>query len=197
MRTTIQLNDQLLLEAKQHAAQTGRTLKAVIEDALREALARTEATRPQTRVSLKTFKGRGVQPGVDFGRYFVPPRPDGAGWWYCLTSMSCSTPIARKIPDHPAYRDWLEELIHSPQALRSNRSRGVQLSSASPPTSRIFDPAQPAGHSADFCRPNSRSSQSRSYRSRSPPLGDIYPALPTGAVQGESGTGRVLGCSSH
>lgn len=65
MRTTIQLDDQLLLEAKQYAAQTGRTLKAVIEDALREALARTEVTRPQTRVSLKTFKGRGLQPGVD------------------------------------------------------------------------------------------------------------------------------------
>ena len=65
MRTTIQLDDQLLLEAKQYAAQTGRTLKAVIEDALREALARTETTRPQTRVSLKTFKGRGLQPGVD------------------------------------------------------------------------------------------------------------------------------------
>ena len=65
MRTTIQLDDQLLLEAKKYAAQTGRTLKAVIEDALREALARTEATRPQTRVPLKTFKGRGMQSGVD------------------------------------------------------------------------------------------------------------------------------------
>lgn len=65
MKTTIQLDDQLLSEAKQHAAQTGRTLKAVIEDALREVLARTEATRPQARVPLQTFKGRGVQRGVD------------------------------------------------------------------------------------------------------------------------------------
>ena len=65
MKTTIQLDDQLLLEAKKHAAQTGRTLNTVIEDALREALARTEVTRPQTRIPLKTFKGRGVQPGVD------------------------------------------------------------------------------------------------------------------------------------
>ncbi|MDE2811090.1 MAG: DUF2191 domain-containing protein [Gemmatimonadota bacterium] len=65
MKTTIQLDDQLLLEAKKHAAQTGRTLKAVIEDALREALTRTEASRSQTRVPLKTFKGRGVQSGVD------------------------------------------------------------------------------------------------------------------------------------
>ena len=61
MRTTIQLDDQLLAEAKQRAAQTGRTLKAMIEDALREALAHTEATRPQVCVP----KGRGVQPGVD------------------------------------------------------------------------------------------------------------------------------------
>ena len=65
MKTTIQLDDQLLLEAKKHATQTGRTLKAVVEDALREALVRTETTRPQTRISLQTFKGRGVQPGVD------------------------------------------------------------------------------------------------------------------------------------
>ena len=65
MKTTIQLDDQLLLEAKKHAAQTGRTLNTVIEDALREALARTETTRSQTHVPLKTFKGRGVQSGVD------------------------------------------------------------------------------------------------------------------------------------
>ena len=65
MKTTIQLDDQLLAEAKQRAAQTGRTLKAVIEDALRETLARTESPQAQVRVSLKTFKGRGSQPGVD------------------------------------------------------------------------------------------------------------------------------------
>ena len=65
MRTTIQLDDQLLAEAKQRAAQSGRTLKAVIEDALREALARRDHPGPATRVRLRTFKGRGLQPGVD------------------------------------------------------------------------------------------------------------------------------------
>ena len=65
MRTTIQLDDQLLSEAKQHAAKTGRTLKALIEDALRETLARKETVGPGARVRLKTFKGRGVQSGVD------------------------------------------------------------------------------------------------------------------------------------
>ena len=64
MRMTILLDNQLLSEAKKHAAQTGRTLKAVIEDALREYLAHTDAYRLQARVSLKTFKGRGVQSGV-------------------------------------------------------------------------------------------------------------------------------------
>ena len=64
MGTTIQLDDQLLSEAKHHAARTGRTLNAVIEDALREALARTKRPAPRARVHL-TFKGRGVQPGVD------------------------------------------------------------------------------------------------------------------------------------
>ena len=59
------MDDQLLMEAKQRAAQTGRTLKAVIEDALREALARPDSSPLQPRVRLKTFKGRGLQPGVD------------------------------------------------------------------------------------------------------------------------------------
>ena len=59
------MDDQLLMEAKQRAAQTGRTLQAVIEDALREALARPDTPPKQSRVRLKTFKGRGLQPGVD------------------------------------------------------------------------------------------------------------------------------------
>jgi Arc/MetJ family transcription regulator len=65
MRTTIQLDDQLLTEAKGWAAQSGRTLKAVIEDALREALARRNAPQFSARVHLKTFRGQGVLPGVD------------------------------------------------------------------------------------------------------------------------------------
>ncbi len=40
MRTTVRLDDQLLLEVRRWAADTGRTITAVIEDALREVLAR-------------------------------------------------------------------------------------------------------------------------------------------------------------
>jgi hypothetical protein len=38
MRTTLQLDDALISEAKVVAARTGRTLSQVIEDALRQAL---------------------------------------------------------------------------------------------------------------------------------------------------------------
>jgi len=65
VRTTIRLDEQLLREAKEVAAQSGRTLTGLIEDALREALARRRAVAARKRVTLPTFKGRGLQPGVD------------------------------------------------------------------------------------------------------------------------------------
>ena len=39
MRTTIRMDDHLLSEVKQFAARTGKTLTAVIEEAVRETLA--------------------------------------------------------------------------------------------------------------------------------------------------------------
>ncbi len=65
MRTTIRLDDALLRKTRALAAQTGRTLTAVIEDALREALARQRNRQEQPGISLPTFKGNGLQPGVD------------------------------------------------------------------------------------------------------------------------------------
>jgi hypothetical protein len=65
VRTTIRLDDHLLREAKRHAARTGRTLTAVIEDALRDLLARSRQGSPRERVQLPTFPGQGVRPGVD------------------------------------------------------------------------------------------------------------------------------------
>jgi len=65
MRTTIRLNERLLAEAKQLAARTGRTLTAVIEDALRRALNDAKPSRPSARPKMPTFRGSGLQPGVD------------------------------------------------------------------------------------------------------------------------------------
>jgi hypothetical protein len=65
MRTTIRVNDHLLSEAKKFAAETGRSLTALIEDALREVLARRKKRPSMGRLKLTTFKGKGLQPGVD------------------------------------------------------------------------------------------------------------------------------------
>ena len=65
MRTTIRLDDQLLARAKKLAAETGRTLTGVIEDALREVLARRQPPRRRRPVRLTTFGGPGLRPGVD------------------------------------------------------------------------------------------------------------------------------------
>lgn len=65
MRTTIRLNDELLKSAKRYAYETGRTLTAVIEDALRRVLSQRPGKGRRTRVKLTTVKGHGVRPGID------------------------------------------------------------------------------------------------------------------------------------
>ena len=63
----MRLDEQLLTAAKKRAAETGRTLTSLLEEALRESLQRQPATsraRPR-KVILKTVDGTGVRPGVD------------------------------------------------------------------------------------------------------------------------------------
>lgn len=63
MRTTLELDDELVVQAKISAARSGRTLSQVIEDALRQAFAaRAEPARP--RVQVPTSPGRPL-PGVN------------------------------------------------------------------------------------------------------------------------------------
>ncbi len=64
MRTTVRLNDQLLRDAKKAAAESGRTLTALIEDALREKLSQRAQTAERKRVRLLTVPG-GPLPEVD------------------------------------------------------------------------------------------------------------------------------------
>lgn len=64
MRTTINIDDHLFTELKSIAADTGKTLTAVIHDALRESLVRRGTTK-RPAVDLPLFHGTGVMPGVD------------------------------------------------------------------------------------------------------------------------------------
>ena len=64
MRTTIDINDALLSAAKSHAARKQQTLKALVEQALREFL--SAATQPATEAPpIPVSRGMGVQLGVD------------------------------------------------------------------------------------------------------------------------------------
>jgi hypothetical protein len=65
MRTTVRLDPHLLAEAKTFAAANGRTLTALIEDALRESLRRRGTKRTNSSVKVPTFRGKGLHPGVD------------------------------------------------------------------------------------------------------------------------------------
>jgi hypothetical protein len=65
MRTTIHLPDDLLALLKRRAADTNRTLTAVIEDALRRALTPPPGGRKAAPTRLTTFGSGGLQPGVD------------------------------------------------------------------------------------------------------------------------------------
>ena len=63
VRTTVNLDDELLRRAKERAARQGRTLSEVVSDALRVSL--VEQAGPRREVTLPTFGGSGLKPGVD------------------------------------------------------------------------------------------------------------------------------------
>jgi len=65
MRTTLTIADDLLAEYKQVAATTHRTLSYVIQDALRETLARRRTAAARQPVRLPVIGGGGLLPGVD------------------------------------------------------------------------------------------------------------------------------------
>ncbi len=49
MKTTIEIQDELLVRAKRHARETGHSLRAVVEEGLRQVLAEA-AARPRYRL---------------------------------------------------------------------------------------------------------------------------------------------------
>ena len=62
MKTTIEIADALLREARKLAAREGVTLRALLERGLHRVLA--DAKRPPFRMRDGSFKGNGLQPEV-------------------------------------------------------------------------------------------------------------------------------------
>lgn len=80
MRTTVRLSPDLMAAAKSHAAVTGRTLTALIEDSLRLAMTTEQSSAGRGREDLPTYGADGPLPGVnlDHGTSLLD-RMDGAG----------------------------------------------------------------------------------------------------------------------
>ena len=71
MKTTIDIAEPLLTQAKKLAAERQTTLKAIVEESLRRTLA--EENRPRQRAAVKTlvFTGRGLRPGLSWDDWAV------------------------------------------------------------------------------------------------------------------------------
>jgi hypothetical protein len=66
MRTTVRLDESLLLKAKQEARKRGETLTSLMERGLRLAISGSHKRARRARVRLPTSRAAGgVRPGVD------------------------------------------------------------------------------------------------------------------------------------
>lgn len=61
MKTTLEISDPLLRDARKVAAQEGRTLRALVEQGLRKIVAEKKK-RGQFQLRKVSFKGRGLRP---------------------------------------------------------------------------------------------------------------------------------------
>jgi Arc/MetJ family transcription regulator len=64
VRTTIRIDDALYREVKQRAATSGRTVAAILEDAVRRGLNPTDHAL-RDRFTVRTTGAGGLRPGVD------------------------------------------------------------------------------------------------------------------------------------
>ena len=64
MKTTLNIDDTLMRQVKQHAAKAGSTITALIESALRELLAQEKQPKKPYRFDWKPVPGK-LRPGVD------------------------------------------------------------------------------------------------------------------------------------
>lgn len=65
MKTTIDIADPLMSEARKIAAREGVTVRALVESGLRHVIAEKKRSGKAFRLRRGSFKGNGLQPGMD------------------------------------------------------------------------------------------------------------------------------------
>ena len=65
MRTTVRLDDAIMKAAKKAAVERNMSLTRFIEEALQEKLMKKNGPKRKNSTALVTYRGNGVQPGVD------------------------------------------------------------------------------------------------------------------------------------
>ncbi|HEY7168345.1 MAG TPA: type II toxin-antitoxin system VapB family antitoxin [Candidatus Binatia bacterium] len=68
MKTTIEISDSLLSEAKKLAAKEGTTVRAYVEQGLRQVIA-DRKSRGSFKLRKASFKGKGLQEGIKDGSW--------------------------------------------------------------------------------------------------------------------------------
>ena len=63
MKTTVEISDSLLEDAKRVASKEGTTVRALVEQGLRRVVSERKR-REKFHLRKATFKGKGLQPGV-------------------------------------------------------------------------------------------------------------------------------------
>jgi predicted transcriptional regulator len=71
MKTTIDIPDSLLKQVRRLAAERNTTIRAIVEAALRDALARQDRRRRRFRLETHTFEGKGLQAGLSWDDWGV------------------------------------------------------------------------------------------------------------------------------
>ena len=61
MKTTVEISDSLLNEARKLAEREGLTLRALVERGLRRIVAEATGTRPSFKLRPASYNGRGLQ----------------------------------------------------------------------------------------------------------------------------------------
>ena len=67
MKTTVEISDSLFAEARRVAQRENRSLRALIEEGLRLVVGHRRAARGQFRLRPASFRGEGLDPGLESG----------------------------------------------------------------------------------------------------------------------------------